>query len=446
MEGTILIIDDKLKVCKSLAQNFEQRGYQTLYATNGPEALGLFARQMFHAVLLDIMLGEESGMEILKELLLVRGETPVIMMTGYASIDTAVQAIKLGAFDYITKPLDFDKLFKLVENAVKIAKLREEQAHGNGQAIAGLPRIMTRSKTMTELCQKAQKLAATDLPILITGENGTGKEILADFIHAHSTRHARKILKMNCAAFPESLLDNELFGHEKGAYTGADAAFKGVFERAHESSLFLDEIGDMPLTIQAKILRTLQNREIRRIGGNHTITIDVRFMAATNKPIHTLIQDKSFREDLFYRLNTAMLHVPPLRERKEDIPLLVEHFVTEYFRTTSSHLKTVSDDVLDHFFNYHWPGNVRELKNVITYAAAMASTDAIGLDDLPPHFLPPEAQQASNSNVRAEMEKTLILKTLQKADYNKKKAAELLNMSRKTLYNKLEKYGIATPK
>jgi DNA-binding NtrC family response regulator len=301
---------------------------------------------------------------------------------------------------------------------------------------------------MHEICDHAKKLAATDLPVLITGENGTGKEIMADFIHRHSSRHARKMLKINCAAFPESLLDNELFGHEKGAYTGANVLFKGVFEQAHESSLFLDEIGDMPLAIQAKILRTLQNHEIRRLGGAAMITIDVRFITATNKDLGKLIREKAFREDLLYRLNTAVIHLPPLRERTDDIPLLAEYFLTEYARTNAAPLKRLSQAVEERFARYSWPGNIRQLKNVLNYAAAISARESLEDDDLPPTFLAASQQHSpdSSGNIREEMEKNLILTMLQKTDYNKKKTAEMLNMSRKTLYSRLKKYGISLPK
>lgn len=444
MRGRILVIDDKVMVCKSLAQNFEQRGYQTLYATTGAEALHLFATEPIHAVLLDIMLGKENGLHLLADLLQIHNTIPIIMMTGYASIETAVQAMKSGAFDYITKPLDFDKLFPLVERAVDLAKLNTEQ-HSETLMLPSTSMVITQHAPLLNVCQRARKLAATDLPILIVGENGVGKELIADLIHAHSARHAHPMLKINCAAFPETLLDNELFGHEKGAYTGADTTFKGVFERAHGSSLFLDEIGDMPLTIQAKILRGLQHHEIRRLGGERMIKVDVRFIAATNKDLPALIAQKTFREDLFYRLNAAMLHIPPLRDRKEDIPLLVEHFLKEYAATHAASSKRLSDAVLECFLDYAWPGNVRELKNTLNYAAAISTSDVIECEDLPPHF-PVAGQLPQSENIREDVEKTLIMKMLHKAHYNKTKAAELLNMSRKTLYNKLEKYGITLPK
>ncbi|MFO7570405.1 MAG: sigma-54 dependent transcriptional regulator [Smithellaceae bacterium] len=443
MQATILIVDDQIKVYASLAQNFNHLGYQTLHAQTGADALAQCARQHIHVVLLDIMLGAENGITVLKDLFQCRPGMPVIMITGHASIETAVQSIKLGAFDYVTKPVNFNKLVTIVENAIKLSNLSEENRHLKNRLRDLSPRMITRHASMIELCQKARQLAVTNLPILITGENGTGKEIIADFIHLNSARNARKLLKINCAAFPESLLDNELCGHEKGAYTGAETLFRGVFERAHESSLFLDEIGDMPLTIQAKILRTLQNQEIRRIGAERTITVDVRFIAATNKDLSGLIERGQFREDLFYRLNTAIIHLPPLRERKEDIPLLVEHFLAEYAAMNSTEVKTISDRVLEAFLDYDWRGNIRELKNAVNYAAAIALRDVIGVEDLPPHFSPVKSAYTSD-NIREDLEKTLIIKTLKTVNYNKKKAARVLNMSRSTLYSKLEKYGIAT--
>ena len=445
MKATSLIVDDQVKVYSSLARNFKHFGYQTFHAKTGREALELLAKHHIHVVLLDIMLGEENGVDILEDILHRYKEIPVIMITGHGSIDTAVQSIKLGAFDYVTKPLNFSKLIKIVENATKVSNLSKENRHLKNRLLELSPHIITQNKRMLGICKKAKQLAGTNLPILISGENGTGKEILADFIHLNSPRHARQMLKINCAAFPESLLDNELFGHEKGSYTGADSAFRGVFERAHESSLFLDEIGDMPLTIQAKILRTLQNREIRRIGSERTTTVDVRFIAATNKDLEELIDTRQFRKDLFYRLNTAMLHLPPLRDRKEDIPLFVEYFLSEYAKLNSIEVKTVDHEVMESFLGYHWPGNVRELKNTVNYATAIALGQTIGIEDLPPQFSPAETQYVAG-NIREDMEKTLIVKTLQKVNYNKKKTAVLLNMSRSTLYLKLEKYGISIPK
>lgn len=437
MEKGLLIIDDNSQLCQTLAQNFARCGYRAWYATNRQEARQIIARQRIQAVLLDMMLGEDDGLDLVQEIHQACPHLPVIMITGYASIESAVQAIKSGAFDYVSKPLNFEHLVKVVENALNSVQARPAPA----ELPDGIPRIITQNAQMLEVYDTVVKLAATDLPVLICGENGVGKEVVADMLHSRSPRQRTRMLKINCAAFPETLLDNELFGHEKGAYTGAATAFKGVFERADHSTLFLDEIGDMPLTIQAKILRTLHNHEIRRLGGQETIHVDVRFLAASNKDLKKLIREGLFREDLFYRLNAAMIYVPPLRERKDDLVMLAEHFLDEYASLKMTRRKRISEAVKQLFLQYQWPGNIRELKNVIYYAAAVSTDEVIDLRDLPPDFrnFSPHKQ---TTNIREEMEKNLILATLRKTDYNKKKTAELLNMGRKTLYDKLKKYGI----
>jgi two-component system, NtrC family, response regulator AtoC len=432
----ILIIDDKVKVCKSLAQNFEHLGYRTMIATSGKEALAAFGAGRIDVVLLDIMLGEESGIDLLKRLQAVDKTVPVIMITAFASVETAVLSLKLGAFDYVKKPLDFDELLMTVEKALEFSKLQEENTNLKSRLRELSATIVTEDPLMIALRNKMEKLAVTDLPILIGGESGTGKEVFADYIHAASSRSARPMVKVNCVALPESLLDNELFGHEKGAYTGADSVFKGLFETADGSTLFLDEIGDMPLGIQAKILRTLQNNEIRRLGGSATIKVDVRFIAATNKDLVELTRKNLFREDLYYRLNAAVLSVPSLRERKGDIPLLVGHFLAEV-----DGRKELSPEVAARFQAYDWPGNVRELKNVVNYATAMSPNERIEMEDLPAHFLD-EGYAAGPADIRQEMERDLIVRILQSTKYNRSRTAEILNMSRKTLYSKMAKYGL----
>jgi DNA-binding NtrC family response regulator len=442
MNREILIVDDKEKFCKSLAENLDELGFQSYYATNGTDALEILQRHHFKAVIVDVVLGDENGLEILKRIQKVNRRIPVIMITGYASIDTAVQSIKNGAFDYIQKPVNFDKLLKTIENAIKKSELEEENVALKERIIELSPSIVTANGEMISLLEKAEKLAATDLPVLICGEHGTGKELFVDFIHTRSSRRTFKIVKMNCAAFPESLLDNELFGHNRGAYTGADSVFKGVFEQAHRSSLFLDEIGEMPFSIQTKILRAIQNKEIKRVGGSEIITVDVRFITATNMDLPTLIAEKKFRDDLFYRLNTAVLKVPPLRDRSDDIPLLVDHFLREF---SSDHEKPVlrsSENLLDKLIGYRWPGNVRELKNAVYYAAAITSRDFIDIEDLPTN-LSTYRRPGESENIREDMERNLILTVLKKSNNNKKKAAETLNLSRNTLYNKMRKYGLA---
>ena len=434
----ILVIDDNVKVCKSLAQNFEHLGYRTVIATSGKEALAAFSAGRIDVVLLDIMLGEESGIDVLKRLQAVDKTVPVVMITAFASVETAVLSLKLGAFDYVKKPLDFDELLMTVEKALEYSKLQEENTNLKSRLRELSATVVTSDPAMIALRNKMEKLAVTDLPILIGGESGTGKEVFADYIHAASLRSAKPMIKVNCVALPESLLDNELFGHEKGAYTGADSVFKGLFETADGSSLFLDEIGDMPLGIQAKILRTLQNNEIRRLGGSATIKVDVRFIAATNKDLVDLTRRNLFREDLYYRLNAAVLSVPPLRERKQDIPLLVEHFLAEH---AVDRRKELAPEVAARFQAYDWPGNVRELKNVVNYATAMSPNERIEMEDLPVHFLD-DGYAAEPGDIRQEMERDLIVRTLQSTKYNRSRTADILNMSRKTLYSKMTKYGL----
>ena len=430
---SVLIIDDNVRLCRSLARNFEHVGFSVFIATSTQEAVSRFSARRMDAVLLDIMLGDESGIDLLTRLLAVDKNVPVIMITAYASVESAVQSLKLGAFDYVKKPLDFDELLKAVQKACEFSRLRDENVRLRSRLKELSATIVTHDPRMETLLRKVEKLAATDLPVLICGESGTGKEVFADYLHAASSRSATPMVKINCVAFPETLLDNELFGHEKGAYTGADSVFKGLFEKADGSTLFLDEIGDMPLGIQAKILRFLQDREIRRLGGNETIRVNVRFIAATNKDLADLIRKGQFREDLYYRLNAAVLSLPSLRERRNDVPLLVEHFLAG---------GKVTEDVMERFLQYEWPGNVRELKNVVTYAAAMSSGDRIGMEDLPVHFLE-SARTEDGGNIREDMERSLILKVLQSTKYNRSRAAEILNMSRKTLYTKMVKYDLS---
>jgi DNA-binding NtrC family response regulator len=442
MATGILIIDDNIKLCKSLAQNFDQLGYRSHYAENSTGALDILSQHPVGVVLLDIVLGKEDGISVLERLLAWDRKLPVIMITGYGSIETAVKSVKLGAFDYVQKPLNFNNILKIVENALRVADLKSENQRLKNRIVALSDRIITRNQKMMDVCNKAKRLAETDIPILIIGENGTGKELLANFIHNNSKRNAYQINSINCAAFPETLLDNELFGHEKGAYTGADATFIGIFEKADGGTLHLDEIGDMAPSTQAKILRTLQNNEIRRIGGNRSITIDVRFIASTNKDIQGLIDEGRFREDLYYRINAATLSIPPLKERMDDIPVLVNHFLSFFSNNNLKASHRVSEAVLKRFCEYHWPGNIRELKNTINYAATMATTGEIRIEDLPASFIDMKKQK-SEYNIMEETEKMLILRMLKQSDYNKRKAAALLEISRKTLYNKLKKYGIS---
>lgn len=426
MNKAVLVIDDKEKLCKSLEMNFQQLGFSYRYALNSSDALGKLDRSLPDIVLLDLSLKEESGLDVLVKIRRLYPKLPVIMITGYGSIETAVIAMKRGASDYVQKPLNFPNLLKIIEHTLK----RREPGEGE--------RIITKSKIMVNLLAKAERLAQTDFPVLITGDSGTGKERLAYFLHQHSKRGSRELHSINCAAFPENLLDNELFGHEKGAYTGADSRFAGIFERSDGGTLFMDELGDMSLQTQAKILRTLQNQEIRRIGGNGNIRIDVRFIGATNKNLKEMMGLKRFREDLYYRLSTAILHIPSLKERPEDILPLAEHFLEQHF--TERPLRFSSEAVAA-LLHYPWPGNIRELRNAVHYAGALATGDEISPADLPHGIWEQEDMPSSFSSLE-EQERTLIFQTLSATGNNKKRAAEMLNISRKTLYNKLDKFGM----
>ena len=442
MTGTVLVVDDNRKVFESLEPNFRHFGLVAIHAADRKEAMKHLSTADVHVVLLDIRLGSENGVAVLADIRQREPGIPVIMITGFGSVDSAVQAMKLGAYDYVKKPLDFERLFKVVENALELRRLSSENRELKKRLQEITPPLCLENRRVHDLVDNARKLAQTDIPVLITGENGSGKELVADFIHRHSGRNSHKMNKINCAAFPESLLDNELFGHEKGAYTGAGSTFAGVFERADQGTLFLDEIGDMPLTIQAKILRVLQNKEIRRIGGTSTVSIDVRFIAATNQDLASRMQDGLFREDLFFRLNTAIIHVPPLRDRVEDISPLACRFLEEFSGTHDKEVTAIAPEVLSLFQGYHWPGNIRELKNTINYAVAMASGDTITIGDLPSRVTGQHATMLPARGRREETERHLVATTLSECQWNKKRAAEVLGVSRKTLYAKIERYGI----
>lgn len=428
MNNKIFIIDDNEKLCESLEMNLMHLGYKCDFRTDGPSSLKFLDQETPDLILLDLSLGKESGLDILKSIKSKHFPIPVIIITGFGTITTAVEAIKAGAVDYIQKPLNFTHLLKIIENTLRAESVTIPES------------FITSSQEMKRLLNKAEKLARTDFPILITGESGTGKERLAHFIHENSNRKSEKLQIINSAAFPESLLDNELFGHEKGAYTGADSDFMGIFERSDHSSLFMDEIGDMTLQTQVKILRTLQNNEIRRIGGNEVRKIDVRFIGATNRNLNELMENNRFREDLYYRLSTAIIHVPSLRQRKDDIIPLAEYFLQSSFQEKELSL---TDEVKEGLLSYQWPGNIRELKNSVQYAGALASDNCILITDFPNSFQAAIKKEESAAYSLEKHERKAILSAMESSNNNKTEAAELLNISRKTLYNKIAKYGLS---
>ncbi|MDC7226292.1 MAG: sigma-54 dependent transcriptional regulator [Spirochaetales bacterium] len=430
----ILILDDNQKILDTLSRNFSTEGIECRTASNIKEALDALQCCPIDLALVDVRIGDENGIDALKEIKQLTPELPVMMITGFATIETAVEAIKIGANEYIKKPIKFSELLEMV--APYIAEKPAE--------VPAIPNMQTRNPRMISLIKKALKLAQSNLSVLILGESGTGKEVFADIIYHHSQRSEKQFLRVNCAAFPDTLLDNELFGHEKGAYTGATDRFQGVFERADKGTLFLDELGDMPLPIQAKILRAIQEHEIRRLGGKDIINIDVRFIGATNHDLEKMVADKTFRGDLYYRLNCAALTLPPLRERKEDIPLLAEYFINQLTIQNGSRPIKIAPEAMEKLISYDWPGNIRELKTAVTYGATICADDVIYPDDLPIKSGSTETQPPSASKLspRQAVEKELYLRILAKHDYNKKKTAEELGVSRTTLYSKMSKYGI----
>ena len=439
----LLIVDDQKNLCESLVLNFERFGYTCSSALDRATALSLFASQDVGAVILDIRLGEESGLQILRQFHAMNPGVPVIILTGYATISDAVESVKMGAYDYIQKPANFNQLLALVERAIADSHANRQGADPRDSIARLTDSIVTRNPRTLELYARARRLANSSLSVLIFGESGTGKELLAEFIHATSPRSTGQIIKINCASFPDSLLDNELFGHEKGSFTGADSVYRGVFEQAQGGTLFLDEISDMTLATQAKILRAIQNQEIRRIGGKNPVHLDVRFVGATNRDIRGMVATGAFRQDLYYRLSAAFLEIPPLRERKEDIVELCDCFLREFAQGNEAQKKSLSDPVRDLLMSCDWPGNIRELRNTIHYAFTIAVGPLVQLEDLPPSLVCRLSVQ-DDPAVPETSERDRIYAMLRRTSYNKSKAAELLNISRKTLYNKIDKYGIST--
>jgi DNA-binding NtrC family response regulator len=435
---SILIVDDKQRVRESLSLSLTERGFKIREASSLKDALHVINNKKINLALVDINLGEESGLDLLRQIQKLENPFPVIMFTGFGTIESAIESIKLGAFNYLQKPIKIEQLIVSITTALKLNFLELENQKLLDQISPG-ETLVTETSSMKDLCERAVKLAKTELPVMIHGESGTGKEMLADLIQNSSLKKDCPFIKVNCAAFPDSLLDDELFGHEKGAYTGASREFKGVFERAHKGTLFLDELGDMSISTQAKILRVLQNQEVKRIGGDKIIKVDVRFIAATNKNLDELMSKGLFREDLYYRLSTAIIHIPPLRERREDILSLTDHFLSVIKKKSLRNI-SISQEAKEFFLNYQWPGNVRELKSTLQYAAAISGSSVIGIEDLP-RKLTLTGTAGLRGSLHKEMEAELILRILKENGNNKKRAAELLGISRATLYNKIKEYN-----
>lgn len=465
MSRLVLVVDDEASIRQSLTGALKDEGYRVTVAASGKEGLEAIRAERPDVVLLDIWMPEMDGLETLKQIKEEWLDQAVIMMSGHGNIETAVKATKLGAFDFIEKPLSLEKLLVLIQNVSSVQDLaRENQALR--KQVQKHRMLVGESPAMRQIQELIKRVAPTTGSVLITGENGTGKELVAHSIHALSPRYSKPFVEVNCAAIPEELIESELFGHEKGAFTGATALRRGKFDLANGGTLFLDEIGDMSLKTQAKILRILQEQKFERVGGAQTISVDVRIVAATNKDLKAEIHKNNFREDLYYRLNVIPFVVPPLRDRKEDIPLLANHFLKEFSATHGKPLRPLSPEALNVLLAYPWPGNVRELKNLIERVTILSSelegVQPISAATLLSHLkeevssvhAPVAVDPRADGNAamtgknlrdaRNEFEKDFILKTLKEHDWNISRAAQILGIERSHLHRKIKSYGIET--
>jgi len=444
---TILVADDERNIREGLAEALRLEGYEVALAADGEEALKAVEEGRIDLVVTDLRMPKVSGNEVLKRVAGSYPGMPVIVLTGHGTIEDAVDSMRVGAFDFITKPVNLDHLSMLIRRALESRELerQNQELQREIESQKRISSIIGRSPEMKKIFDLLRRVAPTKASVLITGESGVGKELIADALHNLSPRADKPFVKVHCAALAESLLESELFGHEKGAFTGAAGRKRGRFELAHEGTLFLDEIGEINQNVQIKILRVLQERKFERVGGEETLEVDVRVIAATNRDLKAEIEKGSFREDLYYRLNVVNIHVPPLRERKDDIPLLAGAFLREFTEENGKNLEGFDTKVRAAFFAYGWPGNVRELRNCVESAVVLARGSLVTLEDLPPGIR--EAQEDDTVRIPAgsslaEAEKILIRETLAVQGGNKSRTAEILGIGRKTLYQKLQEYGL----
>jgi len=437
----ILVIDDEQNIRKMLTRVLSPEGFMVKEANNGLEALKRLQEENYSLVLLDLKMPGLNGIETLKEIRQNDLNLPVIMMSAYGSIPEAVEAMKLGALDYLIKPFDIEELKIIIKRAIKQYELEVENIYYREEEEKrfNFDEIIGKSSSINKVLEMVKSVASTPATVLITGENGTGKELIARAIHKNSLRKNSPFVVVNCVAFSPNLLESELFGHEKGSFTGAIAKRIGRFEMANGGTIFLDEIGEMDLTIQTKLLRVLQEREFERVGSSRTIKVDVRILSATNKDLKKEIEERRFREDLFYRLNVFSVDVPPLRERKEDIPLIVEHLTGKYNKILNKKVKKVSAKAMELLLDYNYPGNIRELENIIERSMIMAKDEIINEKYF--NFISKEEYIEKKGTLK-ETEKELIIKYLIQNKGNRTKTAEILGISRRSLQNKIKEYQI----
>ena len=444
----ILVVDDDNGHRTMLKTLLSGWGYRVYEADDGSKAIEWVRSRPFDLILMDIRMVKVSGLEALSVIKGMNPAIPVIIITAYSSVESAIEAMKKGAYEYLMKPLDFEEMHMKMEQAMEHCRLKEENRilkeiigeHFDTRNIIG------KSPSMIRLLETTSKAAASDATVLITGESGTGKEMIAGAIHFNSTRENHPFIKLNCAAISEGLLESELFGHERGAFTGAVRRREGRFSQAHRGSLFLDEISEMSMAMQAKLLRVIQEKEFTRVGGEEVLTVDVRIITATNRDLLAEVQQGNFREDLYYRLNVINLKVPPLRERREDIPLLAEHFLKMFSAKNDKAIKGFTPQAMDRLIRYRWPGNVREMMNAVESAVVLSDSEYISESDLSLLHAELPSQEAA-APVSAdlpleEVEKTTILKTLEISGGNKSEAARKLGITRATLHKKLKKYRV----
>jgi two-component system response regulator AtoC len=452
----ILVVDDEESIRYMLKMALEEAGYEVELASDGITALAKLTESVFDCVISDVRMPEMSGLELLKAIQEIRPDLTVIVMSAFGSLDTAIEAMKLGAYDYVSKPFKQDEILLTLKKAEERERLRKENLllRREVEKKYSFDNIIGKSTKMQEIFRRIEKIAEYKSTVLITGESGTGKELVAKAIHYSSPRRDLPFIAVNCGAIPGELLESELFGHVKGAFTGAIAAKKGLFTEADKGTIFLDEIGDLPLNLQVKLLRVLQEGEIRRVGDTRTFQVDVRVIAATAKDLLEEVQKGNFREDLYYRLNVVPFYLPPLRERREDIPLLVWHFLRKYSAETGKEIKEIAPDAMNALVAYEWKGNVRELENVIERAVVMSEGQIITTEYLPEGLVKstsdiilkiPESRISIKTTVKelVEMaEKELIARALAKTGNNRTRAAELLEISHRALMYKLKEYHL----
>lgn len=459
MSDNVLVIDDDEIVREVLLEHLENEGYKVTACSNGYRGLELFKNDKFDLVILDIVMPGINGIEVLREIKRLNPHSVVLLVTAFGSIESAVDAMRSGAFDYITKPFNLATVSFAVKRGVGVSKLEKENIDLKRQLKTryGFENIIGDSAVMQHIYSLVDKVAPTDSTVLILGESGTGKELIANIIHYNSERSSKPVVTVNCSAIPHELLESELFGHEKGAFTGAVSTKLGKFEIADNGTIFLDEIGDMSLSLQVKLLRVLQEKAFERVGGTKTIKVDIRIIAATNRNLEDDVAAGRFREDLYYRLNVIPLQLPSLRERTEDIPLLCHHFISSYCRKRKKPMLKISGDAMSAFINYSWPGNVRELENFIERLVVLKENDTVMLSDLPQNitsrfkhnsdFKSAITYAIENEDIDfdrkiAEIEKHIIAQALKTSKGIKSRAAKILNLKRTTLIEKMKRLGV----